>query len=120
RMMVTGEPMTAAKLAGTLLVDRSVAAGDVVDAAVAFAGEILASGAKLRRLRDFEAKLDAPDAFFVSVRRDVKTLHLTFPAPHAIVDCVEAAVRVPFDEGIKVERAKFQELVNNEQSKELR
>ena len=41
-------------------------------------------------------------------------------APPAIVQCVEAAVRLPFEEGIAFERARFNELVNNEQSLALR
>ena len=49
-----------------------------------------------------------------------KTRIKTDAAPPAIVDCVEAATTLPFDEGLRFERAKFQELVNNDESKALR
>ena len=43
-----------------------------------------------------------------------------FPAPPKIVDCVEAAVTLPADEGLKFERARYEELVVSPESKALR
>src|SRR4029078_592958 len=43
-----------------------------------------------------------------------------YPAPLEIVACVEAAVTKPFDEGRKVERARFAPLINTHESKSLR
>ena len=41
-------------------------------------------------------------------------------APQAIVDCVEAATTMPFDEGLRFERDRFMGLMQGEQSAALR
>ena len=118
-MMTTGNPVRAAKFAGTALVDELVE-GDLLAGALAFANRVVAEGRPLRRLRDMSATLDKPDAFFAEARSRIAKASRGFPAPLKIVDCVEAAVRLPFDEGIKVERSKAEELVATTESKALR
>jgi 3-hydroxyacyl-CoA dehydrogenase len=41
-------------------------------------------------------------------------------APPAIARCVQAAVALPFDDGLRFERARFRELEAQQQSKDLR
>jgi len=118
-MMTSGNPVRAAKFAGTLLVDETVE-GDLLAGAIAFANKVIAQGRPLRRLRDLSAKIENPAAFFAAARERIAKASRGFPAPLKIVDCVQAAVELPFDEGLKVERQKFQELVASTESKALR
>ena len=96
--------------------------GDIVQAAASFANR---SGP--RRARDpphqlaVNAKLEQPaDAFFAAARARMAKEYRGYPAPLAIVDCVEAAVTLPFAKGIARERELFERLRATDESKALR
>jgi len=118
-MMVSGNPAASDK-APAGLVDE-IAQGDLRQAAVAFARKVVAEKRPLRRLRDEKARLagDAA-AFFAEARKRVAKESRGFPAPPKIVDCVEAAVNLPAEEGLKFERARYEELVVTTESKAMR
>jgi len=61
-----------------------------------------------------------PKAFFAQVREQVARESKGYPAPLEIVACAEAAATLPFDEGRKQERARFDKLVQGPESKALR
>ena len=116
RMMTTGSTIPAEKAKELGLVDEIVA-GDLLEGAVKF----LQQPRELRRIRDMKAKLDGdPEAFFAKVRDQVAKQSRGYPAPLEIVACAAAAATVPFDEGRKVERERFNRLVNTSESKALR
>ena len=117
-MIVTGNPTPSEKLAGTKLFDRMIA-GDLMAGAIAFAGEI-AEKRPLPKVRDIRIDLPDPNAFFKAARDTVGAASKHFPAPLKCVDCVEAAVTMPFEEGMKVERDHFLALVQTTESKALR
>ena len=119
RMMLDGERAPASEFAGTLLVD-SFAAGDVIEEALAFARRLIADRAPLRRLRDMTPAIPDAEDFFAGEFQRIATAYPGMFAPPAIAQCVQAALSLSFEEGLRFERAKFQELVNNEQSKALR
>jgi 3-hydroxyacyl-CoA dehydrogenase len=98
------------------LIDRCVDPAHVVDDAVAFARELIDSSAPLRRLRDLPLW---PASDLIAAARERAPASASRYAPAVIVDCVEAASR-PVDEGLRYERERFQELVNNEESQRLR
>ena len=118
-MMISGNPVASDK-APAGLVDE-IAQGDLLQAALAFAGKVIAEKRPLRRLRDEKAKLagDAA-AFFAEARKRVAKESRGYPAPPKIVDCVEAAVNLPAEEGLKFERARYEELVVTTESKAMR
>ncbi len=118
-MMVSGNPVASDK-APAGLVDE-IAAGDLLPAALAFARKIVAEKRPLRRLRDEQAKVagDAA-ALFAEARKRVAKEARGFPAPPKIVDCVEAAVNLPAEDGLKFERARYEELVVTPESKAMR
>ncbi len=122
-MIVTGNPIKAEEAAKLGYCARIVE-GDLVAGAVAFAREVVAAGAARPKIRD--AQVDpasmpgGADAFFAQAREHIAKAYRGFPAPMKNLECVEAAVKKPFDEGIKVERALFQELVESTESKALR
>ncbi|HAM40412.1 MAG TPA: 3-hydroxyacyl-CoA dehydrogenase [Candidatus Omnitrophica bacterium] len=117
-MIVTGNPTPSEKLAGTKLFDRMIA-GDLMAGAIAFAGEI-AEKRPLPKVRDIRIDLPDPKAFFKAARDTVGAASKHFPAPLKCVDCVEAAVTMSFEEGMKVERDHFLALVQTTESKALR
>jgi 3-hydroxyacyl-CoA dehydrogenase len=116
RMMTTGSTISAEKAKELGLVDEIVS-GDLLDGAIKF----LQQPRPIRRVRDMAARLEGdPEAFFAKVRDQVASESRGYPAPLEIVACAAAAATLPFDEGRKVERERFQRLVNTAESKALR
>ncbi len=118
-MIVSGQPVAAAKFAGSALIDR-VIDGDLVDGAVAFARKVVDDRAPLRRTRDL--KLEAPLAapFLQFARNMVAGQAKGFPAPLECVEAVANAVSKPFDEGLRLEREAFIRLMATPESRALR
>jgi 3-hydroxyacyl-CoA dehydrogenase len=119
-MIVSGTPVASELLAaipGQRLFDQIVD-GDLVDAAVAFAQSKV--GSPLPRLRDLRVKHDNAEAFIAFARLTVGAMAKDYPAPQRCVDCVEAAARKRFDEGIKIEREAFAALMMTPESRALR
>ena len=117
-MIVTGNPVPSERLAGAKLFDRMIE-GDLMAGAIAFAGEI-DERRPLPKVRDIRIDLPDREAFFQLARKTVGAASKHFPAPLKCVDCVEAAVTMPFEEGMKVERENFLALVQTTESKALR
>jgi 3-hydroxyacyl-CoA dehydrogenase len=111
-MMTSGKPIDAAAALAAGLVE-CVAAGDLLDDAVAFA-----RSAHVRRVRDLTA---APDpASLEQARTAASARKLRAPALNAIIDCVEDATSLPFDEGIGREATRFAALLASDASHGLR
>jgi 3-hydroxyacyl-CoA dehydrogenase len=117
-MVVGGNPVAAAKFAGTPLVDR-VVEGDLVDGAVAFANEVLAQGLPARRARDLKVKDPQAEAFLQFARNTVGAMAKQFPAPLKALEAVAASLR-PFEQGIAAERDGFLSLMASPESRALR
>ncbi|MEW6098494.1 MAG: 3-hydroxyacyl-CoA dehydrogenase NAD-binding domain-containing protein [Pseudomonadota bacterium] len=120
-MIVSGEPVKSEVLAaipGQKLFDKIVE-GDLLAAAVAFAGEV-AERRPLPRVRDLKAEHREADGYFQFARNTVKAMARNFPAPAKCVDCVEASVKRRFDEGLAFEREQFINLMMTPESKALR
>jgi 3-hydroxyacyl-CoA dehydrogenase len=121
QMIVSGDPIGAEAALKAGLIDRIVPA-DTFQGVLDFAQELI--GRRTHpRLRGARALLPTgaePDGFFAAARERVTKQARGMIAPGKCVEAVEAAVRLPFEEGIKVERAMFMELVASEQSKALR
>jgi 3-hydroxyacyl-CoA dehydrogenase len=118
-MIVGGTPVPARELAKTALFDE-LAEADAVAAAIAFAQRAVEAKMPLKRARDVKINFPNAEAFFDFARGAVAPLAKNYPAPGKCVDAVEAAVLKPFDEGMKIERAAFTELLSSPESKALR
>jgi len=118
-MIVGGEPVDAARARAIGLVDE-VVDGDVRAAAVAFARRRAAAGGTHPVVSARTATVDEPQAFFKAARERVAKEARGLEAPLECLACVEAATRLPFEEGIAFERARFRVLVEGTQSKALR
>src|SRR5688572_21857098 len=118
QMMTSGNSIPAEKAKQLGLVD-DIVQGDLLAGAIAFAKSCV--GKPLRRIRDMQAKIEGDaKAFFAQVREQVAKAAKGYPAPLEIVACAEAAATLPFDEGRKQERARFDQLVHGSESKALR
>jgi 3-hydroxyacyl-CoA dehydrogenase len=119
-MILSGTPVSSEKLAGTALFDEVYPAGtDLVAAAVRFA-EKIADVRPLPKVRDRSVDHPDPEGFLQASRDSVKVKAGPFPAPLQCVESVAAAVTMPFEEGLKFERANFLALAQTPESKSLR
>ena len=111
-MIVLGEPISAAEAAEVGLVDEIVS-GDLLDGAIAFAKRALEENLPLRRVRDDDSKV-APargkPEIFSEFRRRVARKTRGFNAPENCIRAIEAAVELPFDEGLQREQELSAEL----------
>ena len=121
-MMVSGDPIRADEALKTGLIDEIVD-GDLTAAGVAFAEKVLNEQRPLKKIRDLDDKLAAvrgkPEVF-ANFRKSVARQTRGFRAPENIVKAVEAAVSLPFDQGMKRERELFAELLTSPESKAQR
>jgi len=118
-MIVSGNPVVAAKLKGSALLDE-VVDGDPVAAALALAQAVVADQRPLRRVRDLKVRDPQAEAFLQFARNTVAATARAFPAPLKCVEAVAASYSKPFDDGIKLERELFQMLMNTPESRALR
>ncbi len=119
-MIVGGEPIGAAEAQRIGLVD-ALAEGDLEPAAVAFA--LAQAGKPLVRTRDRDEALASARGkpeIFTKAREDAARRARGLEAPQRIVDAIEAAVTLPFDQGIERERELVRALMASDQSKAQR
>jgi len=100
------------------LVDATLA-GDPAEGGVAFARTLLAQSAAPRRARDRELPGQPPAGLFERALADAAR-KAAYPAPRRIVQCVLAAVELPFDEGLALESRLFNECRRSTVSAALR
>jgi 3-hydroxyacyl-CoA dehydrogenase len=117
-MIVSGETVPSEKLAGTSLFDEVVDAG-LLERALEFAGRI-ADSRPLKRVRDIKISLPNAEGFFQFARNTVGAVAKNYPAPLKCIDAVAAAVSLPFDEGVRLERELFLQLMQSPESRALR
>ncbi|HXU09629.1 MAG TPA: enoyl-CoA hydratase-related protein, partial [Blastocatellia bacterium] len=120
-MCAFGEPVKANAALNDGIIDRIIE-GDLQTGAVAFAREIIASGATPPKTRERNEKLgdeqtNAP--IFAAAREQARKTRRGQTAPVAAIDAVEASTRLPFDEGCQKEAELFQKCLFGDQSKSL-
>ena len=122
QMIVSGDPIGADEALKVGLIDEIVD-GDLTAAGVAFAEKVLAEKRPLKKIRDLTDKI-APakgkPEIFAEFRKSVARQTRGFRAPENCIKAVEAAVELPFEQGIKRERELFTELMNSPESKAQR
>jgi 3-hydroxyacyl-CoA dehydrogenase len=118
-MMTSGRHAPAKEALEMGLVDELAEEGKLREAAVAFARRCVAENKPLVRVRDNNAKVEAargkPEIFEAFRKANARKFR-GFLAPEYNIRCIEAAVNLPFDEGLAVERKLFGELVTGSQS----
>ena len=118
-MCAGGDPISAIDAHRAGIVDQ-VIEGDLLRGAVAFARTKI--GALPRRTRDLNSKLgnEETNAPIIAAGREAtRKKQRNLIAPLAAIDAVEAATKLPFDEGVKREAELFQQCLFSDQSKGL-
>jgi 3-hydroxyacyl-CoA dehydrogenase len=118
-MCAEGNPSKAAEALKFGIIDRLIE-GDLLTGAVAFAHEI--ADKPIRKTRERNDKLGSADenaAIFAGARENARKKQRGMIAPLAAIDAVEAATKLPFEEGSKLERKLFLDCLFSDQSKAL-
>ena len=118
-MMTSGQHVPAKACLEMGLVDALVEEGKLREGAIAFARKIVAEGRPLNRVRDLNDKVSEdrkhPEMFDVFRTANARKFR-GFLAPEYNIRCIEAAVNLPFDEGLAQERKLFAVLMSGSQS----
>ena len=118
-MLTSGEHVGAKACFEMGLVDALVEEGKLREGAIAFARTLIAENRPLKKVRDLDDKLVAArnnPQVFADFRKANARKFRGFDAPDFNIRCVEAAVNLPFDEGMVFERKLFMELMAGVQS----
>ncbi|WP_370156279.1 3-hydroxyacyl-CoA dehydrogenase NAD-binding domain-containing protein [Ferrovibrio sp.] len=116
-MIVSGNPAPAKRALELGVIDQIVA-GDLLDGALAFARTVVAEKRPLRLVRDMDEKITGTDpAVFEEYRKSIARKAKGFLAPWRCIDAVEAATKLPIDEGLLKEREFFFECMGSPQRK---
>jgi len=121
-MIVGGDPIGGEEAKRLGLVDEIVD-GDLTAGAIAFAERVVNEKRPLRKVRDLGDKVAAARGkpeIFSEFRKSVARQTRGFKAPEACIRAVEAAVSLPFDQGLARERELFVETLNSPESKAQR
>ena len=120
-MMVSGSPIGAARAVELGIVDCLAGEGRLREDATAFARSIV--GQPVVLVRDRQDRVDpyrGKPELFAEFRKKNARAFRGFKAPENIVRAIEAAVALPFDQGIARERALFEELESSIESQAQR
>src|SRR5216684_4325087 len=118
-MCTDGNPVKAEEALKLGIVDRLIQ-GDLLTGAVAFALEI--AGQPAPKTRERNAKLGTAEQnapVFAAARDNARKKQRGMMAPVAAIDAIEAATRLPFEEGCEVEQKLFRECLFSDQSKAM-
>ena len=119
RLMLKGKPVSAAEALSLGVVDR-VCDADLPGAAYAFALEVIAKDAPVPTRDRTDGLRDIGAGIAAVARARAAVRDLPVAASARIVDCVEAAMLLPFDQGLAFERAAFLDLVETPEAAALR
>lgn len=111
-MVSSGDPLPAAKAQEMGLVDALAGEDSLAADAIAFAQDAIAKGPRPTRDRPITGDVGAIEKLKAANARKWKG----FDAPYANLACVEAATRLPFEEGMTFERTEFMKLMGGSQS----
>jgi 3-hydroxyacyl-CoA dehydrogenase len=118
-MCVSGNPVGAEEALKLGIVDRLIE-GDLLSGALAFAREVAGKPAPRTRERNEKLGNAAENApIFSAARETAARKQKGLLAPAKAIDAVEAATKMPFEEGCKFEQKLFIECLFSEQSKSL-
>ncbi len=119
--MISGAPMSAKAAHKAGAIDHLLDNEDLKAGAVAYARKLLADGAKPRRLSEEVIAGDAvPPGFFDEYRKNSARQTRGYFAPGQIIQCVEAAVTLPYKEAVKRENELFMQCMTSSHSRAQR
>ncbi len=115
-MMLSGQHLKAQAALQAGLVDKLVEGADAQAAGLAYVRELLTAKAPVRRTRDLAiVEPQAALAWLEGQKAETAKKARGLFSPLKIIECVQAAVQLPFDEGLARERALFIECLDSPQ-----
>ena len=115
-LMLSGQPLKAQAALQAGLVDKLVEGTDPLAAGLAYLRELLAANAPVRRTRALAiAEPQAALAWLDEQKAETAKKSRGLFSPLKIIECVQAALQLPFDEGMVRERALFMECLDSPQ-----
>lgn len=115
-LMLSGQPLKAQAALQAGLVDKLVDSTDPLAAGLAYVRELLEANAPVRRTRDLAiAEPQAALAWLEEQKTETAKKSRGLFSPLKIIECVQAALQLPFDEGMARERALFMECIDSPQ-----
>jgi len=118
-MVTSGQHVPAKAALAMGLFDELVEEGNLRAGAIAFAHKVLEEKRPLNKVRELNDKVEAargkPEIFAAFRAANAKKFR-GFKAPESNIQCIEAAVNLPFEDGLKEERRLFLELMTGSQS----
>jgi 3-hydroxyacyl-CoA dehydrogenase len=118
-MIISGDPIGAGQAAKAGVIDKLID-GELLEGAIRYARDLIAQKAPPRKIRDINidsAKL--PAGFFDAARKRIAREKKNLFSPQRIVDALEAAATLPFDQGMARERELAIQCMQNSQAKAL-
>ncbi|MEX2287021.1 MAG: 3-hydroxyacyl-CoA dehydrogenase NAD-binding domain-containing protein [Planctomycetaceae bacterium] len=118
-LCASGELIGAEQAAKLGLIDKIIT-GDLLAGAVAFAREKIASGEPPRKTREISNRLGDPAAnaaALAEIKKQVSQKARGMKSPLAAIEAVEAAAKLPFEEGCKKEAEFFLKCLFSDESK---
>ena len=120
KMLLSGRAVSGENAQRLGLADQ-VVQGEVVDHAVATVRSLINSKGDVRRSSERRDRLGEGTAFLEVVAEHKKVAaNSPLEAPSRLIECVEAALLLPYEVGRGLEQAAFDDLVESEHSKSLR
>jgi enoyl-CoA hydratase/carnithine racemase len=120
-MIVRGDPISASDAVKSGIIDQ-VVPGDLLEGSLAWTRDLLGKGLAPRKTRELSAwpgKAAADTQIFDAARDDAERWAPGQLAPLKAIEAVEAAIRLPFEEGCRKEEALFLECLLSDQSRAL-
>ena len=118
-MCAEGKPVPAREAAALGLIDRLIE-GDLLPGAVAFAREVTGKPGPKSRARAEKLGTPAENATIITAARDgARKKQRNLKAPLAAIDAIEAATKLPFEQGCQAEAKLFTDCLFSDQSKAL-
>ena len=115
-LMLSGQHLKAQAALQAGLVDKLVEGADAQAAGLSYVRELLTAKAPVRRTRDLAiAEPQAALAWLEEQKAETAKKARGLFSPLKIIECVQAAVQLPFDEGLARERALFIECLDSPQ-----
>jgi len=115
-MITGGDPIPAKAALALGCVDVVVGEDSLRSDALAFARDVVAQNKPLKKVRDLSDKLKTAADVFANFRKANARRFRGFQAPENCIKAIEAAVTLPFDQGMARERELFMELLQGNQS----
>jgi len=117
-LITSGNPVDAGRAASLGLVDHLVE-GDLREGALDWCRELVAKGASRRKTSELHVETIS-DGVLADYRAKLAKRARGQVAPQKIIECIEAAMMLPFPDGMAAEREKFMECMQSPQSAAMR